>query len=410
MTLEILQQVKNASRTLPQLEEKQIADILNAVADQIIQQQEMLLAENRTDLERMDPADPKYDRLKLTKDRLEGIASDMRQVATLPDPVGAILEERILPNGLHLSKKAVPLGVVGVIFEARPNVTFDVFSLCFRSHNACVLKGGSDAIASNQAALKLIQEVLKKHAIDPNCVALLGREETQELLEAHEMVDVIIPRGSSALIEHVRTHAKVPVIETGAGIVHCYVDQSCDLEKAKAIIFNAKTRRVSVCNALDTLLVHKEQLQNLPALLEPCAAENVTLYADTSAYNTLNGHYPLLKPVESDSFGQEFLDYKMAVKVVNTLDETLEHIQKYSSKHTEAILSDIPENIKRFVDTVDAAAIMVNTSTGFTDGAQFGLGAEIGISTQKIHARGPMGLRELTTYKWIVEGNGQIRT
>lgn len=409
--MEIFQKVKEASKTLVTLDSKTIHDVLVDVSEEILKQQAKILEENQKDLDRMDQSDPKYDRLMLTPERLEGITLDMRKVAEMPDPVGEVIEQRTLPNGLKLSKRSVPLGVVGVIFEARPNVTFDVFSLCFKSHNGCILKGGSDAVCSNQAALAIIRDVLSRHNLNPNAVALLGREATQALLEGNEWVDVIIPRGSSSLIEFVRTHATVPVIETGAGIVHCYVDESCNLQKSQQVILNSKTRRVSVCNALDTLLIHKNQLNKLAYLVGPCAEQNVVLYADTEAYKQLQGQYPdtLLKNADISSYGQEFLDYKMALKVVDSLDDALSHINQHSSKHTEAILSDISENINKFLSNVDAAVVMANASTGFTDGAQFGLGAEIGISTQKIHARGPMGLHELTSYKWIVEGDGQIR-
>ncbi|HEY4785670.1 MAG TPA: glutamate-5-semialdehyde dehydrogenase, partial [Bacteroidales bacterium] len=376
-------------------------------------QTKTILAENQKDLDLMDPKDPKYDRLKLTEDRIKGIAGDIRNVAKLDSPLGKVLDKKDLPNGLHLSKVTVPMGVIGIIYEARPNVTFDVFSLCVKSGNACILKGGSDAKFSNQAIINIIKEVLGNFNVNTSVAELLppDREATQELLTARGYVDVIIPRGSQGLIDFVAQNAKIPVIETGAGIVHTYLDEKADIAHASEIINNAKTRRVSVCNALDCLIVHRKQLPNLPKILEPLAKSNVTIYADGPSKTVLSGHYPSsqLMAATEESYGTEFLDYKMSIKTVDDFDGALNHIYKYSSKHSEAIISDIPEHIERFLNEVDAAAVYSNTSTAFTDGAQFGLGAEIGISTQKLHARGPMALAELTSYKWIVKGSGQIR-
>jgi glutamate-5-semialdehyde dehydrogenase len=410
---EIFKRVKNASRQMPAIKIEKINAVLLALADETEKQSSFIIIENKKDLDLMDPADPKYDRLKLTNDRIKSITSDMRKVVQLQSPLGKTLYENELPNGLKISKVSVPLGVVGIIYEARPNVTFDVFSLCFKSGNACILKGGSDARFSNEAVISIIKKVLSAHQINPSIAELLPieREATNALLNAREYVDLIIPRGSQGLIDFVIQNSKIPVIETGAGIVHTYIDETADVNSAKAIVNNAKTRRVSVCNALDCLLVHRKQLINLPVIIEPLAKSNVIIYADESSREVLSGKYPgeFLKPSTEDSYGTEFLSYKMSVKTVDNIDDALSHIYKYSSKHSEAIISDDPQQIERFLNEVDAAAVYSNTSTAFTDGAQFGLGAEIGISTQKLHARGPMALAELTSYKWIVRGSGQIR-
>lgn len=374
----------------------------------------LILSENRKDLLRMPESDPRYDRLLLSEERIRGITADIRNVASLPSPLGRIMDKRVRPNGLVISKISVPFGVIGIIYEARPNVTLDVFSLCFKAGSACILKGGSDAINSNLALTEIITAVLEKAGIDKNTVILLpaGRSETIQLLSASDYVDLIIPRGGRSLIDFVRSNAKVPVIETGAGICHTYFDEYGDKEKGRIIINNAKTRRVSVCNALDCLVIHKKRLDDLPYLVGLCAEKNVTVYADRKAFRSLKGNYPenLLAPASKESWGTEFLSYKMAVKTVDSFEEAVNHITRYSSKHSEAIISEDPERINLFFSLVDAAAVYSNTSTAFTDGAQFGLGAEIGISTQKLHARGPMALEELTTYKWIIEGNGQIRS
>lgn len=405
--------VQAASRKLPALSDEDINRILLSVADAAEKHTDFILAENRKDLERMDPANPKYDRLKLTEARLKGIAADMRKVATLPSPLGRILKESVLPNGLRIKRVSVPFGVIGIIYEARPNVSFDVFSLCLKSGNACILKGGSDADFSNRAIIRVIHEVLEKFQVDAHVVELLpaDREATAQLLHANDYVDLIIPRGSSNLIDFVRRNATIPVIETGAGICHAYFDRKGDVRKGAAIINNAKTRRVSVCNALDCLLVDAERAQDLPALCAPLQESRVIIYADAPAYALLQGDYPadLLKEATDDDFGTEFLDYKMAVKVVADLPSAISHIRRYSSKHSECIVTEDKANAAMFCRDVDAACVYVNAPTSFTDGAQFGLGAEIGISTQKLHARGPMALEEITTYKWIVEGEGQIR-
>lgn len=410
---ETFQAVRKASRKLALMDVERINDVLRAVADEIDCASDAILKANAEDLARIRPDDPKYDRLKLTEQRLEGIAVDMRNVASLPSPLNRVLEERARPNGLRLKKVSVPFGVIGVIYEARPNVSFDVFALCLKSGNACILKGGSDAACSNREIVALIHRVLERMKIDAAVVELLppDREATTALLHAEGMVDLIIPRGSSRLIEYVRRESVVPVIETGAGICHTYFDEAGDVDKGAAIINNAKTRRVSVCNALDCLLVHASRLADLPLLCAPLQDNRVVLYADEPAYRMLEGHYPkdLLKPAEADSYGTEFLDYKLAIKSVQCMEEAIMHIYTYSSKHSECIVTEDKQAADYFMRAVDAACVYVNAPTSFTDGAQFGLGAEIGISTQKLHARGPMGLREITTYKWLIEGDGQIR-
>ncbi|WP_256009989.1 glutamate-5-semialdehyde dehydrogenase [Desertivirga xinjiangensis] len=409
----IFQNTQKASRALAILSADRINAILIDLARAAVANAPMLIAENEKDLARMDSSDPKFDRLKLSESRISDIAKDIENVARLDSPLGRLLLEKELANGLNLKKVSVPLGVVGVIYEARPNVTFDVFALCLKTGNASVLKGGSDASYSNEAIIALIHDVLKKHGVDVNSATLLpsDRKATEALLTAIEYVDVIIPRGSQQLINFVRQNAKVPVIETGAGIVHTYVDANASLEKGRAIINNSKTRRVSVCNSLDCLLVNQNQLVNLRQLVAPLVESNVQLFADARSHAVLKGSYPqeLLSEAREEHFGTEFLDYKMAIKTVDSLDEALDHIAGHSSKHSEAIISEDEQNIERFLNSVDAAAVYANSSTAFTDGAQFGLGAEIGISTQKLHARGPMGLEELTSYKWIVRGNGQVR-
>ena len=408
-----LQNVLKASRKLNLVDETSVKKVLLELADEAEKNTDFILTENQKDLDRMDTEDPKFDRLKLTKERIEGIASDIRNVAGLDNPVGEVLKESIRPNGLRIKKVTVPFGVIGIIYESRPNVTFDVFSLCLKSGNACVLKGGSDAIYSNTAIVSIIQKVLKNNNLDENTVALLpaGREETNEMLRAHGYIDLIIPRGSQGLINFVRENATIPVIETGAGICHTYFDEFGDAEKGREIIFNAKTRRPSVCNALDCLVIHQSRLDELPAFGHRLAESEVIIYADEKAYEKLKENYPknLLFPATEESFGTEFLSLKMAVKTVESFDEALEQINNNSSKHSEAIISENQERIETFRKLVDASSVYSNVSTAFTDGAQFGLGAEIGISTQKLHARGPMALEELTSYKWIIEGDGQVR-
>jgi len=373
----------------------------------------LILGENRKDLGNMDQSDPRYDRLTLTAGRINNIASDIRNVAKMANPVGHVITKSLRENGLVISKITVPFGVIGIIYEARPNVTFDVFALCLKSGNSCILKGGSDAINSNTAIVLLIKEVLSKYGIDQDIITLLpaGRDETTQLLNAREYVDLIIPRGSRGLIDYVRENASIPVIETGAGICHTYFDEDGDKVKGREIIFNAKTRRVSVCNALDCLIIHEKRLTDLDYIVQRCADSSVIIYADEKAYTALQGKYPdeLLQRADIKSFGTEFLSYRMAVKTVESFEQALDHISEYGSKHSEAIISENKYTIQLFYSSVDASSVYSNASTAFTDGSEFGLGAEIGISTQKLHARGPMALEALTTYKWIIEGNGQIR-
>ena len=393
MMKESFQRTKDASRMLAVLDNDTRNQVLVTVAQAIRQQKERLLRANTADLAQMDKGNPLYDRLLLTEARLDAIANDMENVSRLPSPLGRTLLEKVLPNGLRLRRVSVPFGVIGVIYEARPNVTFDVFSLCFKSGNACILKGGKDADNSNREAIALIHETLDTLHISPDVVALLPatHEATAQMLQATGYIDVCIPRGGRKLIDFVRDNAHIPVIETGAGVVNAYFDEDGDLKMGKRIIDNAKTRRVSVCNALDCLIIHRSRLADLPALLEPLKQKNVEIYMDEAHY------------------GIEFMDYKLAVKVVDSLDEAIAHISRYGSGHSECIITSNPTHALRFQQMVDAACVYVNAPTSFTDGAQFGLGAEIGISTQKLGPRGPMGLEEITTYKWLIEGNGQTR-
>ncbi len=411
MLKEIFERTKRASKTLALLSDQQRNEILLAVADAIITQKERILKANTEDLAKMEKSNPLYDRLQLTESRLEGIAGDMRNVATLPSPLGHITKQKTLPNGLRLCRVSVPFGVIGMIYEARPNVTFDVFSLCFKSGNACVLKGGKDADCSNREEVALIHEVLEKYDVSKDVVALLPatHEATGEMLNAIGYIDLCIPRGGRKLIDFVRDTARVPVIETGAGVVNTYFDKDGDLEKGRAIINNAKTRRVSVCNALDCLLIHLDRLDILDNLVEPMAEKHVIIYADDKAYATLDGNYPYLEHATDESFGTEFMDYKMAIRTIASLEEALAHIDQYGSGHSESIVTENETTARKFQQMVDAACVYWNAPTSFTDGAQFGLGAEIGISTQKLGPRGPMALEEICTYKWLIEGEGQTR-
>lgn len=405
--------VRKASHTLLKLPRENTDHLLEALADATLDNASFILAENRKDLERMDPGNPKYDRLKLTEARLQDIADGLRNVASLPSPLGQIQKQSILPNGLRLRRISVPFGVIGIIYESRPNVSFDVSALCLKAGSACVLKGGSDADYSNRAIVRVIHHVLGSFNMDRHLVELLpaSREAAECLMHARGLVDLIIPRGGNGLINFVRQNASVPVIETGAGVCHAYFDCHGDCEKGRNIIFNAKTRRVSVCNALDCLIIDANRLIDLPALCAPLQEKNVVIYADPSAYGMLKGKYPdvLLKESKEEDYGTEFLDYKLAIKTTATLDAAIDHINHYGSGHSECIITEDKTNADRFCREIDAACVYVNAPTSFTDGAQFGLGAEIGISTQKLHARGPMGLEEITTYKWLIEGEGQVR-
>ena len=413
-THDMLCAAAESAASLQTLPDSQVSAVLMDVAAALRGSADEILKANALDLDRMSPENPKYDRLKLTAERIDGIASDMENVAGLPSPLGRLLSETVRPNGMTIRKVTVPFGVIGVIYEARPNVTADVFSLCFRSGNVSVLKGGSDADDSSRAIVSVIHSVLEKHGIDKSVCTLLpaDREATAELLGAVGLVDLIIPRGSSSLINYVRNNARIPVIETGAGICHTYFDKAGDVAKGAAIVNNAKTRRVSVCNALDCLIIHQDRLAALPEICAALADSNVIIYADPQSYEALEGAYPaeLLQPATDDSFGTEFLDYKMSIRAVSSIAEALKHISKYSSKHSESIVSEDAEAVALFQKVVDAACVYANVSTAFTDGAQFGFGAEIGISTQKLHARGPMALPELTTYKYLIEGEGQVRS
>lgn len=406
---DIFRKTKDASLYLAQLSDADKSAVLHAVADAIKHDTDTLLEANAADLSRMEKSNPLYDRLLLTPSRLDNIASDMRHVACLPSPLGHITCERTLDNGLYLRRVSVPFGVIGVIYEARPNVTFDVFALCLKSGNACILKGGKDADNSNKAAVRLIKDVLEKHGISPDIINLMPatHEATHEMLNAVGYVDLCIPRGGKRLIEFVRDNARIPVIETGAGVVHAYFDKYGDLEMGKAIVNNAKTRRVSVCNALDCLLIHKDRLPDLKALCQPMAGR-VTIYADKRAAEMLDDAI-LCADDDKDVYGREWMDYKMSVKTVDTIEDALSHIRRYSSGHSECIITDDEASAELFRQHVDAACVYVNAPTSFTDGAQFGLGAEIGISTQKLGPRGPMGLNEMTTYKWLIDGHGQTR-
>lgn len=414
MLSETFKRVKAASKSLVFLTDDHRNEVLQALADAIESHIDCLLAANTIDLSCMDKANPMYDRLQLTPQRLHDIANDMRHVSQLPSPLGRTLKEKTLDNGLHLRRVSTPFGVIGMIYEARPNVTFDVFSLCFKSGNACILKGGKDADESNRAGVALIHDVLKAYNINPSVVELLpaSHEATEELLTAVGFVDLCIPRGSKRLIDFVRNTAKVPIIETGAGVVHCYFDEAGDLTMGRDIITNAKCRRCSVCNALDTLLVHRNRLQDLPQLCSQLAEIGVKLHADSEAYHVLEGHYPsqLLALVTADIWHTEWLSMQMGIKTVGSMEEALNHISTYGSGHSESIVTEDLEKQHQFQTMVDAACVYVNAPTSFTDGGQFGLGAEIGISTQKLGARGPMALEEITTYKWLIEGRGQVRS
>ena len=402
---------RSAGRALSLLPSRTINAVLTDLADAAERESASLLAANAEDLSRMEPSDPRYDRLRLTEDRLRDIAADLRKVASLPSPLGKTLKQTVLPNGLELTRVSVPFGVIGIIFEARPNVCFDCFALCLKAGSACILKGGSDAASSCKAIVSLIHKVLALHGLSVSTVQLLtSHEDTDRLLTATGMVDLIIPRGSQRLINYVRKNAQVPVIETGAGVVHTYVDRDADLQKAIPIVLNAKTRRVSVCNALDCLLIHKDRLPDLPSICRPLWEKGVVIEADETAFSALSScNKAQLCQASEESFGTEFLSLCMAVKTVSSVQEAIDHISRYGSGHSECIVTEDEDAARLFLAAVDASCVYHNAPTSFTDGAQFGLGAEIGISTQKLHARGPMALEEITTYKWIIRGNGQTR-
>jgi glutamate-5-semialdehyde dehydrogenase len=401
----------HAAAGLRQAGDKQIQAALKMLAAFLEQDSAALLRANAKDLARQDPGNPKNDRLMLNKQRIADIAHSIRKVCHLPDPTGRILEKRRLENGLDVQKISVPLGVVGAIYESRPNVTFDIAALCLRSRNACLLKGSGDAEASNRAAVALIHRALKANGIPPDCVTLLpsNRETVQELFTATRWVDVLIPRGSDELIRFVRKNSLVPVIETGAGVCHLYIEKEADLDKAVSIAVNAKVSRPSVCNSIDTLLVDRAIAAAFFKKLEPAMAKyEVELFADPSAWPLLKG-YPFLQKATEEDFAREWLSLKCTVKLVKGIDEALLHLQRYSTKHSEAIVSRNKKQCERFLMEVDAAAVYTNASTRFTDGEALGLGAEIGISTQKLHARGPFALEKLVTEKWLIRGTGQVR-
>ena len=407
----ILEKAREASRLVNLLSAEKINQVLCRIADAAVENTDKILKANAEDLARMDKNDPKYDRLLLTREHIAAISEDMRKVAGLQSPLGKVLAEWTQPNGMKISKVSVPFGVVGVIYEARPNVTFDVLSLCLKSGSAVIMKGGTDAYNSNTAITDVIHSVLREEGVSEAVATLFppSHEATAELLNAVGYVDLIIPRGGRGLINFVRDNSRVPVIETGAGICHAYFHSSGDLTKGAAIVNNAKTRRVSVCNALDCLLIDRDRLADLPALVAPMAEKNVIIYADEDAFNALHGNYPHVEHATEDNWGTEYMDYKMSVKTVAGIDEALAHIATHSSKHSECIVAECADAQARFGKEVDAACVYANVPTSFTDGGQFGFGAEIGISTQKLHARGPMGLPEITTYKYIITGDGQIR-
>jgi len=408
---EILKAAHQSTVSIQNAEDGQIKNILFNIADELIANRTSLLEANAKDLSKQSPDNPRNDRLMLNEQRIKGIAESIRKVANLPDPTGKIIEKRILHNGLNLQKIAVPLGVVGAIYESRPNVTFDIAALCLRSRNVCVLKGSSDAENSNEVAVQIIKRVLKNNEINPDVVTLLpaAREIVEHLFTATKFIDVIIPRGSDSLIQYVRKNSLVPVIETGAGVCHVYVESNADMNKAVNIVVNAKVSRPSVCNAADAILIDRKVAGNFLKKLRPEFEKyEVEIFADNESYALLNG-YSHLSKAKPEDFGKEFLSLKCAVKVVEGMDEALEHIDTYSTKHSEAIVSENREACKRFIREVDAAVVYTNASTRFTDGEEFGLGAEIGISTQKLHARGPFALEKLVTEKWVIEGDGQVR-
>ena len=407
----IYKSARVAARQLNRKSENEINQLLLTLADAVEANIAKILDANALDLARMSESDPKYDRLKLTEGRLRDIASDMRSVASLPSPLNVTLSSVTRPNGMVINKVSVPFGVIGVIYEARPNVTFDVFSLCVKAGSACLLKGGSDARDTNECSVAIIRNVLKENNFDENTVTLLpvSREATAEMLNAVGQVDLIIPRGSKQLIDFVRDNSRVPVIETGAGVCHTYLHESGLIDHAREIVLNAKTRRVSVCNSLDTMVIDRSRVEDLVAICAPLAEKGVTIYADEEAFAVLEGKYDKLEHATADDFGREWLDYKMSIKTVADIDEAIEFVEAHTSRHSESIVAQDAEAIRRFCRDVDAACVYANVSTAFTDGGQFGFGAEIGISTQKLHARGPMALPEITTYKYIITGDGQVR-
>lgn len=407
----IFEAARHAARSLALRSDEQISSLLRHVADAVDRNAAEILEANSRDLSRMAEDNPMRDRLQLTPERISDITSDMRTVASLPSPLGRVLSSTVRPNGMKIDKVSVPFGVIGVVYEARPNVTLDIFSLCMKAGSACLLKGGSEAYNTNECIVTLVRDTLIQQGWDEATVTLMppSHEATTEMLNAVGYVDLVIPRGSKKLIEYVRDTARVPVIETGAGVCHTYFHKSGDIKKGRDIVFNAKTRRVSVCNALDTLVIDRSRLDALVEICSQLATKNVTIYADDEAYAVLYGKYPHLCHATESDFGREWLDYKMSIATVEGIDEAINFINEHTSRHSECIVSEDKAAVDRFLKEVDAACVYANVSTSFTDGGQFGFGAEIGISTQKLHARGPMGIPEITTYKYIITGDGQTR-
>ena len=412
-----LTKVQASSRKFVMVEEKAVTEVLMKLAELLEKNTRKILNENEKDLAKMDKNDAMYDRVLLNEKRIQAMAASVREIAGYDSPVGIELEHRVLENGLDLRKVSVPFGVVGCIFEARPNVVIDIFALCFKSRNACVMKGGSQSENSNGVLAELILEAIEggreENGFMIDLVLLLknDRELLAEFMKQDKYVDVLIPRGGQSLIKFVRENSMIPVIETGAGVVHTYFDEEGDLEKGREIVFNAKVSRPSVCNALDTLIIHHSRLLDLQKIVRPMEEKKVEIFADEESYKILEGDYSkdLLHKASEENFGMEYLSLKMAVKTVKSFDEALDHIANFGSKHSESIITENNERAEKFLKAVDAACVYLNASTRFTDGGEFGLGAEVGISTQKLHARGPMGIKELTSYKWIVRGSGQVR-
>nr|WP_296042839.1 glutamate-5-semialdehyde dehydrogenase [uncultured Blautia sp.] len=412
MLLQLGKNAKEAENTLRTISTNQKNRVLAAVADHLVESSEKLLKANAIDVsngKKNNMPEGLIDRLLLTSDRIEGMAEGLRQLVALEDPIGEITGMKKRPNGLLIGQKRVPLGVIGIIYEARPNVTADAFGLCFKTGNVVILKGGSDAIHSNEAIVECIRETLVSEGVTPDAIQLIqdtSRETAAEFMKMNEYVDVLIPRGGRGLIKAVVNQSTIPVIETGTGNCHIYVDKTADLQMAADIIMNAKTQRVGVCNACESLLVHESVKDALlPVLAERLKTKNVEMRADQEAMDLMPGAVPATE----EDWGTEYLDYILSIKVVYSVDEAIAHINRYNTGHSEAIITNDYTNAQKFLDEVDAAAVYVNASTRFTDGFEFGYGAEIGISTQKLHARGPMGLLALTTTKYIIYGNGQVR-
>jgi len=410
---QILKQARKSSKVIAALPELDRNAVLSTLGELLTQHVDYILVKNRMDLDNMPDSDPKKDRLMLNVSRIDGLVQSIHQIIRLADPSGKTTYTHQLDNGLVIEKKSVPLGVVGVIFESRPNVTIDIAALCIKSGNAAVLRGGTDAYHSNSALVEIIGKALTQHGLPTSIVTLFptDRALVGELLSATKYVDIIIPRGSAGLIQFVRENSKIPTIETGAGVCHTYVSKHANLEQAAAIIVNAKVTRPSVCNSLDTILADQEIVDDLAQKIHSGLADfKVEIFADDIAYTSLKANnYPFLAKASEEDYGREFLDFKCSFKTVAGLDEALDHIENYSSRHSEAIISEDKNEISKFINEVDAAAVYANASTRFTDGGEFGLGAEIGISTQKLHARGPFALEKLTTEKWVAVGNGQVR-